>query len=292
MARLTSTVAALMSPEPVTLAPLDSVADALARFERYPFRHLPVEQENRLVGIVSDRDLAFALGLPRAPRGAHHAPRRPRRVEELMQTHVHTAAPESSARAALERMLAQRIGALPVVHADGRLVGIVTATDFLRCCEHEHGWAPGRAPGEVCVGERMSQPIVAARPEEDLLEAAGRMLDARVRHLPVLDHGVLVGMLSDHDLRRGLARLVRVDRAGEARGAVEVPRLCVEDAMSRPCMTVEASSRLRAAAHAMLEFRIGALPVVATEAGVERLVGMLSQTDLLHHCCEAGALTT
>lgn len=270
-----------MTPQPVTLTPADTVLDAIARFRNYSFRHLPVEHGNRLVGIVSDRDLAFAFALPRGRRGPGHAARQPRRIEELMQADVHTVGPEASARAALELMLAHRIGALPVVVSEQRLVGIVTATDFLRLFEQDHGWARGQMPREVRVTQRMSQPVLSACPEEDLLEAGERLLDSHVRHLPVLARGVLVGMLSDHDLRRGLARLAHDDRGCEARGASEVPRLCVEAVMSRPCLTLTADSSLRAAAHALLECRIGALPVL--DADGERLIGILSQTDLLQH---------
>lgn len=288
-----NTVETLMAPEPVTLTPEDSLAEAAARFERYSFRHLPVEQENRLVGIVSDRDLAFAIALPRGPRGPGHAPRQPRRVQEIMHADVHTILPDTSPRAALELMLARHVGALPVVTSERRLVGIVTATNFLGLFAHEHGWSPGHGPQEVLVTTRMSHPVLSTHPEEDLLEAAERLLGSHVRHLPVLEQlgqGAPIGMLSDRDVRRSLARLAREDRGREERGEPEVPRLRVGDVMSRPCMTVAADKSLRAAAHLLLECRIGALPVVAPgegEAeGQEVVVGIVSQTDLLRHCQE------
>lgn len=271
-------VEALMSPQPVALDPEDTVTEALALLERYPFRHVPLVHLNELVGIVSDRDLAFACALPRGKREPGHGPRRPHKIGEIAQHDVLTVQPSTPARSAVRLLLEHRIGALPVV--DGkRLVGIVTETDFLRLFERCTSWTAGMAPAEVTVESCMSRPVVTANPDEDLLEAAQRLLGARVRHLPVVSGGALVGMLSDRNVRRSLARLAREDRRAEEGGSAGVPRLTVEQVMSSPCMTIEPGGSLRAAAHTLLECRIGALPVVAGD----ELVGILSQTDLLQH---------
>lgn len=86
-------------------------------------RRLPVVQDDRLVGIVTERDL-------------HKAVVRfvdaPVEVGELMTTSVVTTGPEDSLREAARTMMERRIGSLPVVDADGRVVGIVTETDIFR----------------------------------------------------------------------------------------------------------------------------------------------------------------
>jgi CBS domain-containing protein len=270
-------VEALMTPQPVVLGPTDTVADALALLERYPFRHLPVVQGNELVGIVSDRDLAFAGALPRGRRAPGRGPRQALRVEEIMHRDVRTLAPDAPARLAVQEMLEHRVGALPVVTRERRLEGIVTVTDFLRLFVRCACWPHGEAPSEVPVEACMSAPVLSAGPEEDLMEAVERLLSSRVRHLPVVAGEELVGMLSDRDARRALARLVREDRRIEAEGAARVPKLAVHQVMSRPCMTIERGRALCSAAYTLLECRIGALAVVERD----RLVGILSQTDLL-----------
>jgi CBS domain-containing protein len=112
----------------------------------------------------------------------------------------------------------------------------------------------------------MSRPVLTAEPGEDLREAARRLRESRVRHLPIVERGALVGMLSERDVRRGLARLVP-----------DSPGLRVADVMSTECMTIAPDRPLHAAAHTLIECRIGALPVVLDEA----LVGIVTQRDLL-----------
>jgi CBS domain-containing protein len=278
-------VEAMMTPQPVALRPTDAVDDALALLERYPFRHLPVVALNALVGMVSARDLAHAAGLPRGRRARGHGPRLPRTVEELMQRPVHVVTPATTARVAVELLLERGIGALPVVSADGHVVGIVTATDFLRQLERGTPAADGSDPGDASVETCMSSPVETAAPGEDLLEAAERLHASHVHHLPVVAGGELVGMLSDRDVRRGLARLVREDRRLEAEQSAEVPSLAVEDVMARPCMTIAHDQPLHAAAHLMVECRIGALPVLRDE----RMIGIVTQTDLLECYRDRGA---
>ena len=122
--------------------------------------------------------------------------------------------------------------------------------------------------------------------EGDQVRRTGRVLDVSVgsdiRHLPVLRRGKLVGMLSDRDLRRGLAKLRRRDEAFDMARSPEIPELRARDLMASPVLTVGPDCPLRSAASAMAEEQIGALPVV--EDG--RLVGILTQTDLLRDYAE------
>lgn len=87
-------------------------------------RHLPVVQDERVVGMLSDRDLRRAQG---TNRGADTP------VGEVMSSDVSVIEPEKPLSFAAELMLARRIGAVPVVD-DGRLIGIVTLTDLLDHC--------------------------------------------------------------------------------------------------------------------------------------------------------------
>jgi acetoin utilization protein AcuB len=281
-----SPVEALMTRQPVTVMPSDSVGQAMALLERYPFRHLPVVDANRLVGMVSDRDLAFAIALPRGPRSPGHGARAPRMVEEILRAPVRSVAPTTPARAAVELMLEHRIGALPVV-SDGELLGIVTETDVLRLLERCDLCLDSDDAAAASVEACMKQPVQTAAPDDDLLDAAGRLHDSVVRHLPVVKEKELLGMLSDRDVRRGLARLIREDKRVEAEGSSRIPRLRVEDVMSTPCLTIQRDRPLRAAARTMLENRIGALVV----RHGERTVGILTQTDLLEHYRDWAPLT-
>jgi len=274
-------VSELMTPQPVSLAPSDTLEQARFLLERYPFRHLPVVDLTQLVGMVSDRDLLLARSLPAARRGARAA-RETVRVQDLMHTPVHTVEPGTRARTAVRTLLDEHIGALPVVTGPGRLVGIVTTSDFLRALERCACW-PGSEPvGAATARACMSAPVLTADPDEDLDLAAERLLQSNMRHLPVLRGSQLVGMLSDRDLRRGLARLARTDRRVEAAQSRAVPRARVADVMSEPCLSVAPATELSALVHTLLAARISALPVL--EDG--RVVGIVTATDLLARYAE------
>jgi acetoin utilization protein AcuB len=271
-------VEALMTRRPVTVMASHSVDEALALLEIHPFRHLPVVDGDELVGMVSDRDLALAAALPRGRRSPGRGKRARRLVEEILRAPVRSVAPSMPARAAVELMLDHRIGSLPVVEG-GKLVGILTTTDVLRLLERYESCLDSATRRGASVEAHMNPHVETAEPQDDLLEAAERLHASGVRHLPVVAGGELVGMLSDRDVRRGLARLVREDRRAEAEGSARIPRLRVEDSMSSPCKTIQRDRPLREAAKSLLDHRIGALVVLHEK----RTVGILTQTDLLAH---------
>jgi CBS domain-containing membrane protein len=112
----------LMSVALVVAHANDSVYRARQQMRYADIRHLPVvDDEHRLTGIVSDRDLL-------RPRRAD----RPLRIRDVMTRRVHSMAADAPAREAAEIMLEHHIHALPVTGTDGHLVGLVTETDFLR----------------------------------------------------------------------------------------------------------------------------------------------------------------
>src|SRR5262249_18877223 len=106
---------------------------ALMRAKR--IRHLPVVgRDGRLAGLVTHRDLLAAssssLSVPREDERVRLLTFA--RAADVMETHVSVATPDDAAAVAGERMSRYKIGCLPVVRTDGRLVGIVTETDFVR----------------------------------------------------------------------------------------------------------------------------------------------------------------
>jgi acetoin utilization protein AcuB len=124
------TAGQLMTEAPITIEPGATMLVAAALFEEATIRHLPVVDEGKLVGVLSDRDVL--RGHASAEHRDEPAPRRARRVEQAMSTRVLTATPKTPLREAARAMLDERISALPVVDDEGGLVGILTTTDILR----------------------------------------------------------------------------------------------------------------------------------------------------------------
>lgn len=110
----------------------------LIHYER--IRHLPVVEKGKVIGIVSDRDLYKALG-PKSNSNAIEAATGtgtaelhviPKKVQHIMHRGVITVNPDTYASEAAAKMAENKIGALPVVNKDNKLVGILSSTDILR----------------------------------------------------------------------------------------------------------------------------------------------------------------
>lgn len=124
----------VMQTEVATLRADDTLDLANDIMELGRIRHLPVLAAGVVVGVVSQRDLyrAAVSSLLELRWSAQrdwlaHIP-----VRAVMATAIQTIAPTDSAHAAADRMLQHRVGCLPVVE-DGRLVGLLSETDLLRC---------------------------------------------------------------------------------------------------------------------------------------------------------------
>jgi acetoin utilization protein AcuB len=111
----------VMATHPITVRPHETARHAYQLMRDNRFRHLPVMEDGRLVGILSDRDLRPVLLSPGLARA---------RVRELMSEDLTTVGPDTPIEEAASLLVVKKIGCLPVV-AQGQLVGIVTETDLL-----------------------------------------------------------------------------------------------------------------------------------------------------------------
>jgi CBS domain-containing protein len=138
----------------------------------------------------------------------------------------------------------------------------------------------------LAVRDVMSPDPVTVRGEDSGQEAASTMCRERVQHLPVLDrHGLLVGIVTDRDLRHHLLSPAVVDDLGRIPTSALLERVRVSDVMSAPAFVTSPEAPLSDAVKLMRERRFGALPVVEGR----RLVGMLTESDLLRRILAAGS---
>lgn len=115
-----------MTSPAISVPPAMEALEALGQMTARGFRRLPVEQEGRLVGIVTRGDLEAKLGWDRLAWR-----RLGRRVEDAMTPNPYTVEAGDPLEKAVELMLHHGIGGIPVVE-NGKLVGIVTETDVYR----------------------------------------------------------------------------------------------------------------------------------------------------------------
>jgi CBS domain-containing protein len=118
--------------------------------------------------------------------------------------------PDETVEVAIARMLEENVGSVAVVEANG-LVGIFTERDVLRLAGEGSGLA------ELKVGDVMTRKVVTISPDDEALDAARLMGERRIRHLPVVQDGMVLGILGIRDVMRSLVELLWRDHDPEAR---------------------------------------------------------------------------
>ncbi len=120
-------------------------------------------------------------------------------VKDVMVTSLITIDASASAKDAAELMDKHDIGCLIVINY-GNPVGIVTERDMLRRVLLQK-----RELAKTEVGNIMSAPLITAQPQTDIRDAVRLMNERRIKKLPVMDEGQLVGLVSLTDIMRSLA---------------------------------------------------------------------------------------
>ncbi|HHQ48192.1 MAG TPA: CBS domain-containing protein [Acidobacteria bacterium] len=141
----------IMHPDPVVIGPEKTLDEAYAVMRAKGVRHLPVVEKDRLVGIVTDRDLRLATSClsdrPFSPEA---------RLREVMKFPVHTADPLDPVEVVARTMRELKIGCMPVVE-DGHPVGIITGIDLLDAMLRLTGVHRPSGRLEVCLEDRPGQ---------------------------------------------------------------------------------------------------------------------------------------
>ncbi len=121
----------LMTPNPFTVTPDATVGDAAELMETRRVRHVPIaDVDRRLVGLVSQRDLlrtAWQYSTDGDTEGWRNVP-----ISDVMRTELNTVQSHETAASAARHILASRRSCLPVVDAEGFIVGILTEADYVR----------------------------------------------------------------------------------------------------------------------------------------------------------------
>ena len=125
-------ISEIMTKDPVVAKRDTSIYEAMRTLETEEIRHLPVVDDGEVVGILSERDVArFSRAVLLEPEAARTRLQAP--VSEIMTADPVSVEPDDDVDDAIDLMLENRCGALPVVAGrDGALVGIVSYVDVLR----------------------------------------------------------------------------------------------------------------------------------------------------------------
>ncbi len=130
----------------------------------------------------------------------------------------------------------------------------------------------------------MTRKLVTLSPEASVAEALTLCRERRIRHIPILEEGWLVGIVSDRDLRDASPAL------GDAQRASALQKIRVGDVMTREVSTADPQDSIENLAQEMYELKIGSLPVVAegpmVDEGLvavaeEELMGIVTSSDVM-----------
>ena len=152
------------------------------------------------------------------------------KIKDIMTTNVIFCIPDDLVKDAARLMRENEVSGIPVVE-DGNVLGIITENDILKLLEvperDSQLWLPSpfeiiEVPirelisweeakhaldnkGALNVGDVMSHPAITARPDESLETVASRMVKHKINRVPVVEDGMLVGIVSRQDIIGGLA---------------------------------------------------------------------------------------
>jgi CBS domain-containing protein len=128
---------------------------------------------------------------------------------------VFSVAESASLKEAAELLDARKVGAMVILNEAGAVIGVLSERDIVRNVARI-----GAAALKCTVGEVMTRNVVTAGPHETLEAAMDRMTDRRIRHLPVVESGRLLGVVSIGDLVKW--------RLAEASAEVEAVRSYIQ----------------------------------------------------------------
>ena len=271
----------IASKEVVTIPPTTPIIGAVKTMLSKGFRRIPVVDAgtNRLKGIVTSQDIVDFLGggsrslivknryngnLLAAVNGG---------ISEIMEENVVSLNEKDSLKDALDIMLREKVGGIPITDSEGRVRAIISERDFVFLVS---GIIMGKK-----VSEYMSKNIVTAPPDMPVGAAAKSMINNGFRRLPIIRDNVLIGIITASDILRFLGsgdifnRLV----TGNATEVFDVP---IRSLIRRDVVFIKSDMDLGEAAGIMLDRNVGSLPVL--EDG--ELRGIITERDFVRAIAE------
>lgn len=213
----------IMTREVVTVRSVTPIEEAGQIFLQKKFNCLPVvRDDNTLEGIITVTDLLGAyvarhdISFTRLWGTAQHGEGSPMPASALMHQQLITAKPNMSLADVQRRMHDSHIRHVPVLSGK-RLVGIITDRDMRDACPSP---ATTLTRGEIAyqmattpIKNSMTKDVVCIRPDMDMAQATRLLLRQRFGCLPVLDHGSLVGIITELDCLRAFLEAVGSSQA-------------------------------------------------------------------------------
>lgn len=256
-----------------TVSPKTRIIEARQMMSAEKIRALPVVQDEKVVGIITWRGLLRAdMPVIDGVMWQRRDSLQEKCVGDIMTVNPIAVVPQSPLPKAARIMLENKIPALPVLSDKHAPLGIFTTSDIFRFILT----ALPSLKQVLRVDNYMTSDIVTIDPNTSLLEAQRLMGIKRIRSLPVLEEGQLLGLVTRTDM-------VKVEPSRFASPKNQEQSLAVllqpvEKIMTRNLLTTTPQENLTTVAQTMLENKIHCLPVLD---GEQQLCGLITDSDLL-----------
>lgn len=231
----------------------------LSLMKKHEITKLPVLEDKKLIGMVTDNIIAYKLGSKRkrgVPASRLHA-------SSVTDKDIEIISPDADIKTILRKVGKPGPTMLNVVEKD-KLVGVVTKADLLPLVKSNKK-----------LKEITEKKLISVSPDDRVIHARRIMINENVARLPVISRRKLVGIISDTEIAFALAKVKRSFPLGRQKHRLD--ELLVEDVMKVSVIWTEPSVTASDAAKIMIKNNIGALPLIKNNA----VVGIVTRTDLL-----------
>lgn len=279
-------IMAIATRDVVSIPPSKSIKDTAKVMMEHEFRRLPITDpgSGKLLGIVTVMDILDFFGGGKKFNiiekkyednflAAINEP-----VKEIMTRDLITLSNKASIAETIEAMLANQLGALPLVDADGKLAGIVTERDI--------ALSLAGVAGKDIVQDFMSPKVFTTTPGTPLEGACKIMVRNGLRRIPIIGGEAdiskaakkLLGILTSTDVIRFLNAKELFDNLNSNLASEVLEQTKISDIMAKEPVTVEPTMSIGELCELFSEKNIGGVPVVKDD----EVIGIITERDILN----------
>jgi len=231
----------------------------LKLMKKHSITKIPVIEEKKVIGTITDSTLVVKLGSIRnrgVPASRLHA-------SSVVNKELSTVTPDQELESILSSVGEPGPTMLMVIE-DEELKGVITKADLLPLVD-----------STTQVKELMREQLHSVSPDDRVVHARRLLIDQKIARLPVINNGILIGIISDIDITFALAKLKKSFPLGKQKHQLD--ELLVNDAMQAPAISIDAGKTVKDAAKLMIKENVGCLPVIQNE----KIIGIVTRTDVI-----------
>ncbi len=250
----------VMTTDVVTVDKDVDLRHVLKLMKKHDITKIPVLEDKKLIGLITDNNIAYKLGSIRTkgvPASRLHA-------SSVTDKKIERISPDTELKTILKKV-GKPGPTMLCVTDNNNLLGVITKADLLHLVKSKKQ-----------LKDVMKKKLFTVSPDDRVIHARRIMVDEDIARIPVLDHGKLVGMISDNEIAFALASIKRHFPLGRQKKRLD--ELLISNIMKSPPIWTAPNMTVAQAASIMTKKEIGALPLLEND----KLIGIVSRTDLLN----------